>query len=93
VLILDDVMSAVDPAKEEQMRESLKGVIRGRTTLIIAHRSATISLAHRVVLLDGGRVAATGSHGELMASSRRYREVLAEAAPREERPGAGSGPA
>lgn len=82
VLILDDVMSAVDPAKEEQMRESLKGVIRGRTTLIIAHRSATISLAHRVVLLDGGRVAATGTHSELMSSSARYRQVLAEPGPR-----------
>ncbi|MCW2603832.1 MAG: transporter ATP-binding protein [Pseudonocardiales bacterium] len=91
VLILDDVMSAVDPAKEEQMRDSLKGVIRGRTTLIIAHRSATISLAHRVVLLEGGRVAATGTHSELMASSERYRRVLAEPGPRLEAPATDQG--
>lgn len=91
VLILDDVMSAVDPAKEEQMRDSLKSVIRGRTTLIIAHRSATISLAHRVVLLAGGRVAATGTHSELMASSEGYRRVLAEPGPRLEAPTADRG--
>ena len=86
VLILDDVMSAVDPAKEEQMRESLKEVIRGRTTLIIAHRSATISLAHRVVLLEGGRIAATGTHSELMATSERYAQVLADSSRRAESP-------
>jgi ATP-binding cassette subfamily B protein len=52
----------------------------GRTTLIIAHRPATIALADRVVLLDGGRVAAEGKHDELLARSERYREVLAQAA-------------
>jgi len=52
----------------------------GRTTLIIAHRPATIALADRVILLDGGRVAAEGTHDELLASSERYREVLAQAA-------------
>jgi ATP-binding cassette, subfamily B, bacterial len=48
-----------------------------RTTIVIAHRPATISLADRVVLLDDGRVAAAGTHDELMGTSMRYREVLA----------------
>jgi ATP-binding cassette subfamily B protein len=51
----------------------------GRTTLIIAHRAATIALADRVVLLDGGRIVAEGTHEELLVSSARYREVLADA--------------
>jgi ATP-binding cassette subfamily B protein len=52
----------------------------GRTTLIIAHRPATIALADRVVLLDGGRVVAEGTHDDLLEQSERYREVLAQAA-------------
>jgi ATP-binding cassette subfamily B protein len=55
-------------------------VMRGRTTLIIAHRPATIALADRVVLLDGGRIVADGTHAALLAGSERYREVLAQAA-------------
>jgi ATP-binding cassette, subfamily B, bacterial len=77
VLILDDVMSAVDPSKEAQMRDALRSVIGGRTTILIAHRAATIRLADRVVLLDRGRIAATGDHDELMESSSLYRRVLA----------------
>jgi ATP-binding cassette subfamily B protein len=51
--------------------------MRGRTTIVIAHRPATIALADRVVLIDAGAVAAEGSHGALLATSERYREVLA----------------
>jgi len=54
-------------------------VMRGRTTLIIAHRPATIALADRVVLMDDeGRIAATGTHAELLATDERYRRVLAD---------------
>ena len=53
--------------------------MQGRTTIIIAHRPATIALADRVVLLDGGRVIADGTHEGLLASSAAYREVLARA--------------
>jgi len=79
VLILDDATSAVDPTKEHEIRDALTEVMRNRTTIVIAHRPATIALADRVVLIDGGRVAATGTHQGLLAESARYREVLAAA--------------
>jgi ATP-binding cassette subfamily B protein len=82
VLILDDATSSVDPTKEHEIRSALEEVMRDRTTLIIAHRPATIALADRVVLLDGGRIVADGTHAGLLASSSRYREVLAQAAAR-----------
>jgi ATP-binding cassette subfamily B protein len=78
VLILDDATSAVDPTKEHEIRSALAEVMQGRTTLIIAHRPATIALADRVVLMDAdGRVAATGTHTHLLATSAQYRQVLA----------------
>jgi ATP-binding cassette subfamily B protein len=77
VLILDDATSAVDPTKEHEIRGALAEVMAGRTTLVIAHRPATIALADRVVLIDGGRAAASGTHDRLLATSPRYRQVLA----------------
>jgi ATP-binding cassette subfamily B protein len=79
ILILDDATSAVDPTKEHEIRDALDEVMRGRTTIVIAHRPATIALADRVVLLDEGRIVAEGSHDELLATSERYRQVLASA--------------
>src|SRR6476620_6753780 len=79
VLILDDATSAVDPSKEHEIRAALSEVMQGRTTLIIAHRPATIALADRVVLMDeDGRVVATGGHADLLATNARYRQVLAD---------------
>jgi ATP-binding cassette subfamily B protein len=80
VLILDDATSAVDPTKEHEIRDALAEVMRGRTTIVIAHRPATIALAERVVLLDEGRIVADGTHASLLATSARYRQVLASAA-------------
>ena len=77
VLVLDDATSAVDPTKEHEIRDALATVMRGRTTIVIAHRPATIELADRAVLLDGGVIAATGTHQELLRTNERYREVLA----------------
>jgi ATP-binding cassette subfamily B protein len=79
VLILDDATSSVDPTKEHEIRDALAEVMRDRTTIVIAHRPATIALADRVVLLEGGRVAASGTHDELLARDERYRTVLAAA--------------
>jgi ATP-binding cassette subfamily B protein len=77
VLVLDDATSAVDPTKEHEIRDALATVMRGRTTLVIAHRPATIELADRVVLLDNGVISATGSHHELLETNEKYRSVLA----------------
>jgi ATP-binding cassette subfamily B protein len=80
ILILDDATSSVDPTKEHEIREALAEVMHGRTTIIIAHRPATIALADRVVLIDGGKVVADGTHQGLLETSDAYREVLARAA-------------
>jgi ATP-binding cassette subfamily B protein len=87
VLVLDDATSAVDPSKEHEIRSAMSTVMDGRTTIVIAHRPGTIALADTVVLLDGGRVVASGPHQELLDTEPRYREVLAamEASDAEER--------
>lgn len=77
VLVLDDATSAVDLTKEHEIVAALATAMRDRTTLVIAHRPATIALAQRVALLDGGRVLDSGTHEELLARSARYRELLA----------------
>ncbi|MEM9561012.1 MAG: ABC transporter ATP-binding protein [Actinomycetota bacterium] len=77
ILILDDATSAVDPTKEHEIADALAGVMERRTTIVIAHRPATVALADRVVLLDGGRVIDEGTHDELIATNATYRRVLA----------------
>ncbi len=77
VLILDDATSAVDPSKEHEIRDALGEVMEKRTTLVIAHRPATIALADRVIFLHEGRIAAEGTHAELLADNALYRTVLA----------------
>jgi len=86
VLVLDDATSAVDPSKEHEIREAMTTVMEGRTTIVIAHRPGTIALADTVVLLDGGHVVATGTHDGLLATSERYRAVLAALAEMDEEP-------
>ena len=77
VLVLDDATSSVDATKEHEIRAALEDVMQGRTTIVIAHRPATIALAERVVVLEGGRVVEEGKHEELLARSARYRALLA----------------
>jgi len=77
VLVLDDATSAVDATKEHEIRAALAEVMRGRTTLVIAHRPATIALADRVAVLEGGRIVEEGTHEELLRRSPRYRALLA----------------
>ncbi len=77
VLVLDDATSAVDPSKEHEIREAMATVMKGRTTIVIAHRPGTIALADTVILLDEGRAVAVGTHEGLLANNERYRQVLA----------------
>jgi ATP-binding cassette subfamily B protein len=77
VLVLDDATSAVDPSKEHEIREAMATVMKGRTTIVIAHRPGTIALADTVILLDEGRAVAIGTHEGLLADNERYRQVLA----------------
>jgi ATP-binding cassette subfamily B protein len=75
ILILDDATASVDATTEARVRAGLREVMRGRTTLIIAHRLSTIALADEIVVLDGGRIAARGTHDELIGTSAIYREI------------------
>ena len=77
VLILDDATSAVDATKEHEIRAALAEVMAGRTTLVIAHRPATIALADQVAVVEDGRVVEQGRHADLLARSPRYRALLA----------------
>ena len=77
VLVLDDATSSVDATKEHEIRGALATVMEGRTTIVIAHRPATIALAARVAVLENGRIVEEGRHAELAARSERYRALLA----------------
>jgi ATP-binding cassette subfamily B protein len=77
VLVLDDATSAVDATKEHEIREALTTVMQGRTTLVIAHRPATIALADRVAILAGGKIVDAGTHADLLRRSAAYRALLA----------------
>jgi len=78
VLILDDATSAIDVAVEQRIHDALQRRRADRTTILIAHRLSTIALADRVVLIDQGRVAATGRHHDLLATNPRYAAILAD---------------
>ncbi|MEV8086425.1 ABC transporter ATP-binding protein [Streptomyces nigra] len=78
LLVLDDATSAVDARVEHEIHEALKHVMEGRTTLLIAHRRSTLGLADRIAVLDGGRLAAIGTHEELQESSALYRRLLTD---------------
>jgi ABC-type multidrug transport system fused ATPase/permease subunit len=75
ILILDDATASVDATTEAKIRLGLREAMRGRTTLIIAHRLSTISLADEIVVLDAGRIAAHGTHDELLETSQVYRDI------------------
>ncbi|MGP3735759.1 ABC transporter ATP-binding protein [Streptomyces sp. GDS52] len=78
LLVLDDATSAVDARVEHEIHEALAEVMRGRTTLLIAHRRSTLNLADRIAVLDAGRLADIGTHDELQGRSSLYRRLLTD---------------
>ena len=77
VLIMDDPLSALDVRTEELVEGRLREVLADTTTLVVAHRPSTVSLADRVALMENGRISAVGTHAELLAGNDHYRYVIA----------------
>ena len=78
VLVLDDPLSALDVRTEEKVTAALRDALAGTTALIVAHRPSTVLLADRVALLADGRIVATGTHAELLATEPRYAELMGD---------------
>ncbi|MFV2123705.1 ABC transporter ATP-binding protein [Micromonospora sp. LOL_013] len=81
VLVLDDPLSALDVHTEALVEQALRRVLVGTTALLVVHRPSTVALADRVALLDAGRIAAVGTHTELLATVPAYRAVLSADGP------------
>lgn len=77
ILILDDSTSAIDSATEDQIQQAIERASRGRTTILITHRLSQIRWADKIVVLRKGRVAAQGTHADLIEQSQPYRDIFA----------------
>jgi ABC-type multidrug transport system fused ATPase/permease subunit len=76
VLVLDEATSALDAESEREVQAGIEGLLGQQTTIVIAHRLATIRRADRILVFDGGRIAEAGSHAELLAKDGIYARLL-----------------
>lgn len=76
VAVLDEPSSALDPVAESEMYDSLARVTEGKTVIYISHRLSSATLADRIIVLDGGRIIESGTHGELMTLGGKYSEMF-----------------
>ena len=75
ILLLDEATSALDAQSEQMVQHALEGLMENRTTLVIAHRLATVLKADRILVLDQGRLVASGTHAELMRQGGLYAQL------------------
>ncbi|MEG1635274.1 MAG: ATP-binding cassette domain-containing protein, partial [Rikenellaceae bacterium] len=76
ILILDEATSALDTESEKLVQEALTSLLKDRTSLVIAHRLSTIQHADRIIVIDGGKIAESGTHSQLLKQDGIYKRLI-----------------